>query len=117
MSNSITQIKEGPKRITIEEHKARQIRNLEAKLTAIPKTEKPKHKRGGKLVRLRRRIACLRGIVTSDTPPHWERSNEIWRQIYQLEEEMGVHKNKKKIKITKINKFLYIYVCTLLPFK
>lgn len=90
-----TPIEAGPKRLSIEEYKRRQARKLEEKLTRIPQTEKPRHKRAGKIVRLRKRLASLKAIVFANPPPPWQTANQIWQQIYALEDEMDKHRNKK----------------------
>ena len=59
----------GPKKLTIEDYNRRQRRLLDDKLTAIPKVDvRIKKKRGGRLVRLRRKLA--ENLKTSKTQFH-----------------------------------------------
>lgn len=92
LPNPETPITAGPKKLTIEEYRRRQAAKLDEKLTAIPKTAKPRHKRGGKIVKLRRKIASLKAIVNADPPPSWERASEIWVEIHALQTEMMKHR-------------------------
>lgn len=94
-ANTTTPSTAGPKPITIEEYRRRQERKIEEQLTRIPKVNKPRHKRGGKIVRLRRKLAALRNIVNADPPPSWQRASEIWLQIDMLEREMNQHRKKQ----------------------
>lgn len=86
---------EGPKRLTIEEYKRRQLIAAESKLTAIPRTRPPK-RRGGKLVRERKQLTALKEVFKSDNPPSWEVSQIIYEKIYQLEASIRERRNKNK---------------------
>lgn len=81
-----------PKAITIEQYLQRQQRKQEAKLTAIPKTEKPKHKRGGRIVRLRKQLADLKRTINNDPPPPWHLAAEMWQRVEIIEAQL--FKNK-----------------------
>lgn len=86
----------GPKKLTVEEYLVRLSRKQEAKLTAIPKIILPKkHKRGGKLVQVRRKLAALKATVEADPPPEWNIATEIWQQIIGLEREMNEYRHRK----------------------
>lgn len=77
-------MEEGPKKITIEEYKRRQLAAAESKLTAIPRTNPPK-RRGGKLVRERQQLTALKKYLQSADPPSWEVSQVLYERIYKLE--------------------------------
>lgn len=79
---------QGPKRLTLEEYFKRQQQIKEEKLTRIPPTEKPKHRRGGRIVRLRRQLAALKEAVNADPPPSWQKATQIWLQIDAVEAQM-----------------------------
>lgn len=79
---------EGPKAITLEQYFKRQQRRAEAKLTAIPLTQKPKKKRGGRIVRLRRRLAYLKGVLNSENPPEFQSTWTMWEEIDEIENEL-----------------------------
>lgn len=89
-----TPVEAGPKRLTIEQYKQRLAKKAEEKLTRIPVTEKPRHRRGGKLVRMRRRIAVLKAVLNTDPPPAWQRASEMWAEIGAIEQQMAAHRNK-----------------------
>lgn len=93
-STAKTPVKQQPQPITIEEYLKRQQRRTEERLTAIPPTQKPKRRRAGRIVKLRRKLAALKNIVSSETPPSWERASEIWEQIDAITHELKAHKNK-----------------------
>lgn len=80
----------GPQPLTIQQYRLRQQLATEQKLTAIPPTGKPKHRRGGKIVRLRRRLAFLKSIINADPPPPWYLSDKMW-----LEVEKELHPGKQ----------------------
>lgn len=83
-----------PKPITIQQYRERQQKIAEEKLTRIPPTQKPKHRRGGRIVRLRRRLAELKGRVNADPPPPWQEGRHLWLQISKIEAEL--HKDTPK---------------------
>lgn len=78
----------GPQPLTIEQYRLRQQLNAEQKRMVIPQTEKPKHRRGGRIVRLRRRRAFLKSLVNAETPPPWHVANELWLEIIAIDREM-----------------------------
>lgn len=86
---------QGPKKLTIEEYKKRLLQQKEERLTAIPVTKKPKHKRGGKLVKLRTKVAVLKALLAEATPS-WDQGTNIWEQIDKVEAELKAHKNRQK---------------------
>lgn len=88
--------KQQPTPLTIEEYKRRQQRKKEEELTAIPTTRKPKHRRAGKLVSMRKKLASLKATVTSDNPPHWQIASKLWKQIDAIEKDLQERKQRKK---------------------
>lgn len=82
-----------PKPITIQQYRERQQRLAEESLVRIPQTEKPKHRRGGRIVKLRRRLAALKALVNSENPPPWNIANKSWQEISEIETEL--HRRKK----------------------
>lgn len=83
----------GPSRLSIRDYLARQQRRKEATLTRIPVTEKPKHRRGGKIVKLRRQLADLKSRINADPPPPWNTASELWILVDKIEAQM-LKKNK-----------------------
>lgn len=84
-----------PQPLTVKEYLQRQQRKKEKERTKIPVTEPPKHRRGGRLVRLRRRRADIINTINNDPPPSWERASELWLELEKIEEEMK-HQRKTK---------------------
>lgn len=101
MPTTTTTTIEGPKRLTIEDYRRRQAAKTEERLTRIPPTEKPKHRRGGRKVRLRRRLAHLLDILKSPTPPPYndQRTTEMWKEVAVIRSELntpGKNDNESK---------------------
>lgn len=92
---STAQPKQGPQPIIIESYKQRLAKKKEEELTRIPKINLPRHRRGGRLVKLRRKLAALRNIINADPPPSWQRASEIWKEIDALEAQMATFKKNK----------------------
>lgn len=91
-----TNINQQPQPITIEEYKKRLAQKEERKITKIPTTTKPKHRRAGKLVALRRKLATLRSIVNTKNTPSWDTAREIWIKIDEIEKQLQQRKSKNK---------------------
>lgn len=81
-----------PKALTVEEYFKRKQRREEENLTRIPVTAPPKHRRGGKIVRLRKRRADIKSRINADPPPSWERASQLWLELNYVEAQL--HKNK-----------------------
>lgn len=94
-SNYRTEKLPQPQPITIEEYRRRQKRKEEDKLTSIPPTPKPKHRRAGRLVALRRQLASLKSAIYAENPPHWQEADELWQKVFKIEKEMKERKLKK----------------------
>lgn len=92
MSDTVPQV---PKALSIADYRQRQERNKDSLRTVIPITQKPKHKRAGKIVRLRKRLATLKEILLGNNPPKWEAATRLWLQVEEIEAELTSHKNKK----------------------
>lgn len=86
----------GPKPITIDEYKQRTTRNHPKEEAPLIKTKLPK-RRGGYTARRRQRKALLLRIINSDPPPSWQRASELWRQIDEIEEQIRVYIQQKKL--------------------
>lgn len=80
--------KQQPQPISIEQYLKRQQRRAEEKLTAIPATEKPKRRRAGRIVKLRKELADLKRRVTAEVPPPWELACELWQRIDTITSEL-----------------------------
>lgn len=91
-----TNINQQPQPLTIEEYKKRLAQKEERKITKIPTTTKPKHRRAGKLVALRRKLATLRSIVNTKNTPSWDTAREIWIKIDEIEKQLQQRKSKNK---------------------
>lgn len=85
--------KPGPQPLTISQYRLRQQLEKERGRAAITPTDKPKHRRGGRIARLRRRLAFLKSIVHATTPPPWHISQELWLEIAAIEKSL----QKKKL--------------------
>lgn len=83
-----------PKALTIDEYKRRLARKDEERLTRIPTTAKPKHRRAGKIVALRRRLADLKSRVNSKNTPPWDIASKIWLLIIEIQAQLEHKKNK-----------------------
>ena len=92
----------GPKRLTIEEYHRRQAIKLEERLTRIPPTEKPKHRLGGRKVRLRRRLAVLLSILKSPNPPPYIdlKTEAMWQEVAALGTQLNTTEQHKNINET-----------------
>lgn len=66
LSNSEILPQPGPFRLSICDYLARQRKRKEATLARIPRTENPKHRRGGKIVKLQRLLADLKSRTTME---------------------------------------------------
>ena len=87
-------INQQPKAITIQEYLRRKERVKEEKLTRIPPTAKPKHRRGGVIVRLRRELADIKRRINADPPIPYKRSLELWKDVEEIENKIKEHRNK-----------------------
>lgn len=66
----------------------------------------PRHRRGGKLVKLRR-LASLRNIINADSLPSWQTASKIWEEINALEPQRNAL-NKNNTKSTKHFEFIKV---------
>lgn len=58
-----------------------------------PSVKKPKLRRGGKIVRLRRRLAGLKSAIYADPPPPRHIASELWILVGDIETQMQQRKN------------------------
>lgn len=92
----------GPKRLTIEEYHRRQAIIQEERLTKIPPTQKPKHRRAGRKVRLRRRLAALLNILKSPNPPPYNdpATEAMWQEVATLRTQLNTTEQHNNINET-----------------
>lgn len=85
---------EGPKRLTLEEYRARQQKTTAKDWAKVPIVKPPK-RRGGYIAKKRRELALLHRAISTNPPPPWEVSSRIWNKINEVEEAIKAHRMSK----------------------